>query len=252
LRLAIVSTPRCGNTWFRILASFLYQVEHFAEYVPDDVAWERLPESCVLQLHWHRTDELERTLRTYGFKTTTLSRHPLDVLVSILHFASHAPTERWLAGEGGDERAITRTGPAAPEFLCYAAGPRAGTLLGVTPEWWSAGHVHRVRYEDLVAEPREAAAQLCEFVGEDPTVTIDSAVEAATIDKLRPRVSRHHFWQGQPGLWKRLVTAESANQVARAHARAFGELGYVCDPDETLTPEAANENWSRLRASQTR
>ena len=101
-----------------------------------------------------------------------LARHPLDVLVSILHFASHEPqTARWLDGEGGDESSILGAEPASAAFLASATGPRARALLAVTPEWWPHGGV-AVRYEDAVGSP-EAALE-----GEgDDQLAVDRAVE---------------------------------------------------------------------------
>jgi Sulfotransferase domain len=246
VRLAVVSTPRSGNTWLRILASFLYQVEHLAAYNPGEVDWEHLPESCAFQTHWHRTPALERDINDAGFRVATLARHPLDVLVSILHFVRHEPTSRWLEGEGGGEESILGVGPTSRAFLDYAAGPRARALLSVTAEWWSAPLVHRMRYEDLVADPEGEAARLCGFLGVDPVVRIGDAVEAARIEKLRPSVTNEHFWQGTPGLWKRLLPADVAHRIARAHAEVFRALGYGADPDETLSREDGEVNWERL------
>jgi hypothetical protein len=56
----------------------------------------------------------------------------------------------------------------------------------------------------------------------------------------------YHFWQGRPGLWKALLTAPVAEQVARAHPAYFTDLGYRCDPDPLLSPLQADANWVRL------
>jgi len=55
-----------------------------------------------------------------------------------------------------------------------------------------------------------------------------------------------HFWQGKPGLWKKLSTAEVARHIASAQPRSFERLGYRCDPDPGLTREQADANWDTL------
>ena len=76
-------------------------------------------------------------LQRHGFRVLVLSRHPLDVLISILHFVrKDRETNNWLGGEGGDERSIFGASPCSPQFLAYATSERAKALLSVSREWW--------------------------------------------------------------------------------------------------------------------
>ena len=101
------------------------------------------------------------TLKTNGFRLLTVCRHPLDVLISILHFSSvHAGTSSWLDGQGGDERAIAEATPCSAEFLDYAVSMRADILLSVSRHWKTVEDCLLVRYEDLVEEPA-AGLRLC-------------------------------------------------------------------------------------------
>lgn len=102
MRLAIISTPRSENTWFRYILSNLYGLEQYAIHRPNDLDWGTLPENCVVQIHWHKSLEISTLLESHGFQVLTIARHPLDVLISILHFSMFEPqTACWLDGEGG-------------------------------------------------------------------------------------------------------------------------------------------------------
>src|SRR6516162_1611480 len=133
VRVAIISTPRSGSTWMRHLLMKLYQAQGFAVHNPAGLDWDHLPPRAVFQLHWHRTHWLLGQLRKQRFRILVLSRHPLDVLISILHFCLRDPTARWLEGECGSERGIYGAMPTSTAFMDYATGPRANALLSVTP-----------------------------------------------------------------------------------------------------------------------
>jgi hypothetical protein len=249
MRLAILCTPRTGNVWLRTLLGDLYGIPTTAVPNPAEVDWERLPPECVLAVHWHRTSLLVQQLRQAGFRVLVPARHPLDVLISILQFCLHDnSTLRWLEGENGNERPIYGSMPGSAAFLDYATGPRAASLLGVSPEWWSDPEALRVRYEDLVADTQGELSRLAEQIGEPPRQPVAQVAAGAGIAQIRQRLSRweHHFWQGRPGLWKTLLTGPVAERIAEAHPAYFNHLGYRCDPDPLLTPGQADANWIRL------
>src|SRR3954470_22779750 len=101
LRIAVVSTPRAGNTWVRHLLGTAYQVPHFARHSLSDEDWNALPPEVVLQIHWRRTPAFAVRLKEHGFRVVTVARHPLDVLISILHFCIYdSESEHWLLGAG--------------------------------------------------------------------------------------------------------------------------------------------------------
>ena len=54
-RVAIVSTPRSGNTWLRHLLMRLYDIPGLAVHSPAELDWALLPDRCVFQLHWPPT-----------------------------------------------------------------------------------------------------------------------------------------------------------------------------------------------------
>src|SRR5437867_9142568 len=94
VRVAIIGTPRSGNCWLMHLLTCVYDVPGLFPSVPANVDWPRLPRDCVLILHWRRVGTgLETQLAEHGFRTVVLARHPLDVLISVLHHTLHYPKE---------------------------------------------------------------------------------------------------------------------------------------------------------------
>ena len=225
-----------------------YAVPCFAVHRPDDLNWTDLPEECVVQLHWHRTPAFVHRLREEGFRVVCLTRHPLDVLISILQFCLYDDsTLQWLNGEGGSERPIQGAMPGSALFQEYGAGPRAAALMTVSREWASAPGCLRVRYEDLVADAQGELQRIAEALGEPSRRPIAEVVESATIPKLRVRInSAHHFWQGCPGLWRSLLIRPVVERFAEAHHGYCAELGYSCAADPLFAAAHADANWLAL------
>jgi hypothetical protein len=243
VRLAVVSTPRAGNMWLRRQLVAMFDLEERSAHTPDEVDWETLPEDCVLQLHWPRTRGFVRKLDRYGFHVVVLSRHPLDVLISILHFSAHEPeTARWLDGAHGDEHLIIGVEPTSHEFWKYATSRRARALVGVSAQWWKRGLV-AMRYEDLVAEPARELQRVVDALGIRPALPPKAVTETVTFGALKSETSNEHFWQGQPNHWRALLPELPARDIARAHARVLNQLGYPVDPDPGLTHAEALDRW---------
>jgi hypothetical protein len=178
----------------------------------------------------------------------TLARHPLDVLLSILHFSTFdESTSSWLLGEQGNEDGIFAAMPCSASFQEYAVGPRAAALLGLSRSWWSQVGCRQLRYEDLVENPAGSLQRLVQTLGVAATGSLDEALASNTLGKLRDRTNvHHHFWRGQPELWRHLLPAGPAQQAAGAHCASFALFGYACEPDANLTTQQADANWVRL------
>ena len=195
-RVVLLSTPRSGNNWLRHLLARLYDVPSLAVHNPADLDWAALPPHCVLGIHWHPVPAFLSLLERHGFRAVALARHPLDVLISVLHFAMHAPTARWLEGEGGDKQSIYGAMPRSAAFLEYATGKRATALLRVSREWWDVPGCLRVRYEELVADPHTALGRLMDGLDDTIHWPPDAALAATTIPALRDVTSSPHLLAG--------------------------------------------------------
>ena len=230
MKLAIVSTPRSGNTWLRYLLARVYGLEQHAVHTPQSLDWSALSNHCIVQLHWHREPAFLALLAEHDFRVVTIARHPLAVLLSIWQFAPHEPqTANWLNGEGGNEASILNQPIEGPEFLGYACGPRARALLSVTPEWWDAPGIVKVRYEDLAGRPGETLAGLGHVLG-PMSGSIEEALQENTLDKLKLTTTNSHFWQGKPDTWKAMIPPDFARQIEHSHEAVMKCLGYPCGP----------------------
>jgi len=257
LRIAIVSTPRCGNTWLRHLLASSYGLTQLAAHRPGEVAWQSLPERAVLQIHWHPTEPFLALLAQYGFRVVVLARHPLDALISLLNWVVTCPYPRsvWkdnpcLDGDRGNECSLIDADPLSPAFVDYACSRRAEALLSVSRRWWSMPGALTLAYERLVDDPLAQLARLARGLSAEAQLPFHQAVAGHTMEKLRRQNPdcQQHFWQGRPGLWKSLLTADVALEIAAAQWTTFVDLGYECDADRHLHPHQARANWTRLHA----
>jgi ABC-type polysaccharide/polyol phosphate transport system ATPase subunit len=247
LRVAIVGSPRCGNTWLRRLLATLYNLTETAAHTPSEVDWERLPPRCALQLLWQPTEPFRAELAKHGFRVLTLARHPFDVLLSILHFAENVPeTARWLDGQGGDETGIRGADPCSSAFRTYALGTRAKALLSISPAWWKTGGTTCLHYEDLVRDPSAELEEIRALISVPPARSVEDSVQLNTLERLRATSWNQHYWRGEPGIWRGVLPARAAAEMAQAHRRCFAILGYDVDADPNLTVHQAQLNWRKL------
>jgi hypothetical protein len=249
LRLALFASPRMGNTWLRALLKFIYRLNDYAAHDPAEIPWEALPTRALVNLHVPPSPSLRAQIG--DCRAIVVARHPFDTLISILHYAARrGSSSGWLGGAGGNEETIREATPIAPAFREYAVGPRAEALFTVSASWWNEPGTIRTRYESLVADTAGELQRICNEIGQPPTAAISEAVAVCAIDQMRVRNESHfrHAWKGQPNLWKSLIPAPLAREIAAAHAHVFATLGYECDPDETLTETQAWANWLALEA----
>ena len=248
VRVAVLSTPRSGNMWLRRLLAASHGLEEVSADTPAAVPWRSLPERCVLQLHWPPDEDVLAPLAEHAFRRVVLTRHPLDVLLSILHFAQREPrTARWLNGAGGDEHELLGADPCSPSFRRYATGSRARALLTTTVDWHRSRALDAtVSFEDLVADPGGELERLNAALGLTPVVPAREASAANGIDRLRAAHANGHFWRGLPGHWRTLLPAAVAEEIAAAQEPSFVELGYALDPDPALDEARARANWAIL------
>ena len=246
-RLALISSPRSGNTWLRRMLVPLFGLEEQAVHVPGELDWHRLPTHSVIQLHWPASPSFIAQLESHGYHVVVLVRHPLDILISIPHFAKHEPqTARWLDGAHGDERSILDAEPCSEQFIDYALTPRARALIDVSSEWSDRPGIIPVRYENLVKHPSHELRRIVEWSGMQPIASVDEAIEAMSFARLQSEANNQHIWQGRPGLWRKLLTPNYARAVSEPYHRHAARHGYNLTPNPTLTLECARREWAAI------
>ncbi|WP_143392854.1 sulfotransferase domain-containing protein [Fimbriiglobus ruber] len=224
-----------------------YGLSQSAVHDVADGNWREMPARHIIQLHHAPDPEFLALLQEYACRPFVIARHPLDVLVSILQFSVHEQeTSRWLGGRGGDESGIWGATPRSRAFIEYATGPRAAALLAVSRDWWNLPGAARLRYEDTVADPVAAVGRLAVIFGPPHQENLNALAKQLSMESLRQGSLNNHFWQGRPGIWRDLLPAAEAREIAAAHAESFATLGYDCDPNPDLDPATADRNWVRL------
>jgi hypothetical protein len=221
-----------------------------AAHSPSEIAWESVETPCIVAMHCHRTPAFQSFLADAGFDVLTMVRHPLDVLVSILHFSKYEPaTARWLEGEGGDESPLRCADPASTEFLDYALSRRAALLLNVSSEWYSSAR-EVIHYEPLVADTAGTLHAILRRLGCSMLATADDVAIHNSLDRLR-RFSKYHFWRGEPGLWRRVIPTSYQLSIYGRYRDLFELWGYPRPDDSPLSAAEARENWSTICAGDT-
>lgn len=243
MRIAIVSSPRCGNTWVRSVLSSALLLPEIGVHNYLDVPVE-LPSDCTLQVHWYREPNFQRFLKENDFQTVVIARHPLDLLISVLHFVRHEPlTSEWLLGNAEIPKELAGQSPTSDIFMDYALSWGAENLLSISYQWWHDNSVIRVKYEDVVASPTLKFEELVERLSENRE-RLGEAIAQFDLNHFRSTPNKHG-WQGQPGLWRQLLPFKRAREIYVRHRRVFDTLGYDV-PFSWLTQAAAAANWQRL------
>ncbi len=246
LRVAVISTPRCGNTWVRSVLGNILKLEQLA--VHNYAELKAIPDRAILQLHWYREPGFQRFLHDYGFKMIVIARHPLDVLVSILNFIRHEPlTARWLEGNAEIPPSLIGQPPTSNEFLRYATSWGAENVLSISYQWWHDPEALKIRYEQLVQRPHQTLLNLARAF-ESEALDVNGAVDEFNLPFFRGLPNRHG-WQGRPGLWRELIVYGDARTIYKRHKRFFEVLDYSVRP-YWLSRASALRRWEELSTGQ--
>lgn len=242
MKLAIISSPRCGNTWLRRVLAEGLDLQEMAVHNFLDVG--AVPDACILQLHWYREPNFQVFLQRHGFQVITLARHPLDILLSMLRFIRYEPeTARWLEGNCAIPASLTSATPASPEFLEYALGFGFENLLSVSYQWWHDEAAIKIRYEQLVATPEIEVARLAHRL-DAPVDPIVAALARNPLGRLQATPNRHG-WRGQPGLWRELIPRATAVAIHTHYRTLFRRMGYTIERGGVARQDAEHR-WLQL------
>lgn len=243
MQIAIVSSPRCGTTWARMVLARALNLEEIAVFNWQDLPRE-LPEACVLSIHWYREPNFQSFLRQNNFRLIVLARHPLDVLLSVLHFIRYEPlTARWLEGNCVIPEQLIGSSSVSEAFNRYATSWGAENLLSISYQWWHEPGALRIRYEQMVADPKGQFSSIAKAF-DTATDRLEPVLGAANLEVFRAMPNRHG-WQGMPGLWRKLIPTTAALKIYLYHRRVFDVLGYSI-PLSLTSPASAKHNWEQL------
>lgn len=244
MRIMLISSPRSGNTWVRYVLATAYKLESMAYHNMADFPIA-LPENLILQIHWYREPSIQAFIVENNFQVLVIARHPLDVLLSVLHFALYEETvERWLGGNCEIPTELRSATPTSEAFLNFALSWGAENLLSISYLWWQDQRAIRVRYEHLVAAPQDAFAAIETQLGSPPSQEWSAAIADNSLNKFQALPNKHG-WQGRPGLWRDLITPGWAFKIYMRHKRFFDVLGYCFKP-YYLSKKTAERNWQQL------
>jgi Sulfotransferase domain len=243
----LVSFPKCGRTWLRVMVGRVIQLRFGLPAGTDLVELHRLAEldpriPCIVATHddepqWKAPDEVERDKSRYRDKRVILLvRDPRDVIVSLYH------------QRRGRHGGYTGT---LDEFLAERRGGFE-SLLRFYGAWAdnldTPGRVLVVRYEDLHARPEHELRRVLDFTGldgVDPAVVADAVAfgsfdhmrgleEAGTFatEKLRPGrrgdLATYKTRRGQVGGYRdELTECQIARLDSLLAASAAGRFGYT-------------------------
>jgi hypothetical protein len=180
-------------------------------------------------------------------RVVTVSRHPFDVLVSILRFAQTEPdTVEWLWGEGGDEEALLDADPASERFARWAMSKRPRALLAVSESWLADSRTEQVRYDALVESAESEIAHLLLRWSLAPVSPIAEAVQAFAPRRVNELAGLSHAWIATPGVWKEVLPSRLVEQLQNQYRHQLLRLGVSADAGSALDDETARTRWHQL------
>ena len=190
MRFALIGTPRSGNTLLRSVIAASLDLTECASHDPGTLLGH-LPRGSITQVHAPYSTALHESLREREVVIVTPIRHPLDALLSMLHFAQFEPqVAQWLGGN--HLRDVLGCDPTSRAFREFALGNGARALLQVSVDW--APHAAlTVRFRDFCHDPEAIVTR--------PTIR-------ARMDGGRFQPPRHHaqyaWLDGPPRLLARV------------------------------------------------
>lgn len=255
LRILIVSTPKSGNTWLKLLLGEAYNVPMVD--LPDnprDIDLTTLPESWVAQQHYWFEAGTREWLEKNGVVVLTTVRHPGDVFVSLWHHVKRAG--RPAVNDARHSGFLQLDGPAMGEAAEAFARQGFYRDLHVSISWLRAGESLCVRYEDLWSRPFETLQAVTSFVRACTSLDLQRAISLCQIRRLQRSnldQGRGFFRQGGIGGWRHALPENIAAILREAdpYPSQFAFLGYTMNPAQYgLEPPPADYSADPFRGAE--
>lgn len=242
----VAGLPKSGTSWLEsMLASFpgyhdvmlpeaiRYEQTHGGSHdydIPTDM-FARFQDMLVIaKMHVHGSPHNVAVLRNAGIPYLVMYRDLRDVAVSYVFYVQRTPWH-----------------PEHPQYRGLhsdAALHRfADTLLMPYVEWVRSWHANRdiatsmaLRYEDLLASPRERMTEVATRFGLDPEpALLEKIIEANSFQKRsagradEQQQGRSFFRKGVAGDWDNHLTGELKERYKAALGTFLVEFGYEKD-----------------------
>lgn len=233
----LVSYPKCGRTWLRVLLSRALEVHYGApevDYLGGAFLGGNVPGAPRVRVthdddpHWKTPRGLDRRKRRYrGKRVVFLVRDPRDVVVSM--YFERSRRERAYHG-------------SLSAFLHERRGS-LDTILAYYNVWAASrgipGELLIVRYEDLRRDTERELARLLAFFGVRGVsqATLDEAVRFASFERMREMESNGALGSGR-------LRPRDPNDPESFKTRRGKVGGFV----DYLSPEEIEQVESRIRA----
>ena len=176
--------------------------------------------------------------RTASQQAVYLLRNPLDVAVS---FACHE-------GVSLDAIIETMNAPRPSETLPLSLAVNLASWSDHVTGWCDQDEVPVLvlRYEDILADPRQAFARVLESLGLpiDPQ-RLDETVQACSFSRLkaeeaihgfkeRPATMASFFREGRSGQWRQALSSAQVDALLARHAPVMRRFGYLDKDDRPV------------------
>jgi hypothetical protein len=204
LRVAIVSTPKTGNTWLKNILSVAYNIPIVTLPRQFNAAEaSKLGPSWVSHEHYFPSAEVFTWAEQNNIRLLTTIRHPCDILISLYHYTLNFAGEQQV-----DQRLLSAAkadGENLSDRLADFIEKHFFSYLNTSIAWHQTGRSCVVRYEDLWRDPVTTLTRLTSKLGPLSDEVIESAIARCDFELLRKKAGKHQkfYRQGNVGNWRR-------------------------------------------------
>lgn len=235
LKILILSTPKTGNTWLRLLLSHAYglpQVELPPIWDPECVL--DLPNGFVSHQHYFPEESLVRWLRDERVVVLSTIRHPADTFLSLFHYV------KWHVDDTDPAQELLRRDGEVPGSNSLEHIRRFFPLTYALSLSWAQLGSHIVRYEDLLADPVAELRRVTQRISPVAQERVQAAaflcrpeylISAGRVDErhLRTRGSRRWMHELPTDIIDALRTAQPFASACDEYAYGW-EIGAGTEP----------------------
>lgn len=223
MKLALISSPRSGNSWLRKNLAELLGLKEFGAHNLDQLP-EALPNNSILQFHWPRDERIEDYIQDQGIDLViTLHRHPLDIYLSVLRFAQVEPeTLFWLNGKAKINDLIGLK-PSDRKFIEYCKSKHGGKIIAISRSWQGySGTKHiEIKYEDMIKHKVRILKKIVRLTNHRVNnLRLILSIHKTSVNNFS-KIRSGHVWKASSGYWKHYFKKEDALDIYNSQKDIF-------------------------------